>query len=128
MVKLLFFWFRVTNSRLNNRKFTSSYLPDWCTFIFLLSSYKREVAKWKIFLEYYSLNVCGPLEINTTSRFLKSSCNSMSWGCPGIHKSRSDMDLVSNIWKFIRSFFIGYIALDFREIRIQSFEMWLTAA
>ena len=52
----------------------------------------------------------------------------MSCGCRGIHKSTSDMDLVSNIWKFIRSFFFGYIALDLREIQIQSFEMWLTAA
>ena len=51
MVKLLFFRFRVTNSRLKNKKFHFE-LPTWweCTFIFSHSSCEREVDKWKNYL------------------------------------------------------------------------------
>ena len=41
--------------------------------------------------KYYSLNVCIPLEIDTN---LVTSCNNMSWGCPGMLKSRSGMGVV----------------------------------
>ena len=33
----------------------------------LLSSYEREVDKWKISLKYYSLNFCEHLGIDTTN-------------------------------------------------------------
>ena len=61
MVKLLFFRFQVTNSRLK-KKLTLSYQLDRCTFIFSLSNYEREVDK----CIYYGLNVREPLEIDTT--------------------------------------------------------------
>ena len=64
MVKPLFFHFWVTNSKLKNKKFHFELLTQWVDFCF--STYKREVDKWKKFLEYYSLNVCEPLEIGTT--------------------------------------------------------------
>ena len=43
MVKLLFFRFRVTNSRLKNKQFHFELLTGRVNFYF----YKREVDKWK---------------------------------------------------------------------------------
>ena len=54
-------------------------------------------------------------------RFLKTAYNSMSCGCPGILKSRSGMDVVSNRWESIISLFKGYIALGSRDIWILKF-------
>ena len=64
MVKLLFFRFRVTNSRLKNEKFHFELLTRWLN---PLSSYEREADTWKKFLKYYSLNVRERLEIDNTS-------------------------------------------------------------
>ena len=69
MIKLLFFCFWVTNSRLK-KKIHLSYLLDGCIFIF--SHYKHEADKWKKFLKYYSLNVGEPLEIDTTPQISKN--------------------------------------------------------
>ena len=66
MVKLLFFCFWVNNSRLQIKKFHFELLTRWDILIFSLSSYKREVDKWKKFLKYYNLTVSEPLEIGTT--------------------------------------------------------------
>ena len=66
MVKLLIFRFRITNSKLKNKKFHFELLTRWVHFIFLLSSCEREVDKRKKFFKYYSLNVREPLEIDTT--------------------------------------------------------------
>ena len=52
-VKLLFFRFRVTNSRLKTDKFRFGLLTRWEHFYFL-TSYVREVDKWRKFLKYYS--------------------------------------------------------------------------
>ena len=65
MVKLLFFCFRVTNSKLKNKKFHFELLDGWF-FIFSLSSHEREVDKWKKLFKYYSSNVYEPLEIDIT--------------------------------------------------------------
>ena len=66
MVKLSFFRFRVTKSRLKNKKFQFQLLTHGCIFIFSLSSYEHEVYKLKKVLKYYSLNVREPLEIDST--------------------------------------------------------------
>ena len=58
MFKLLLFRFRVANSRL--------------TYIFSLSSYKREVDQSKKFLNCSSLNVRERLEIDTTPCICKN--------------------------------------------------------
>ena len=67
MVKLWFFCFRATKSRLKNKKVklrvTNSVVK---LFISSPSSYEREVDKWKKFLKCYSLNVRERLEIDTT--------------------------------------------------------------
>ena len=41
----------------------------------------------------------------------------MSWGCPGMLKSSSDLDVVSNTWESIRSLFKGYIHVGARDIQ-----------
>ena len=61
-----FFHVRVTNSKLKNKKIHFKLLTRWVHFFFSLSSYEREIDKWKKFLKYYSLNVREPLEIDTT--------------------------------------------------------------
>ena len=65
MIKLLFFHFRVTNSKLKDKKIHFELLTRWVHF-FSHSSYKCEVDDWKEFLKYYSLNIGEPLEIGTT--------------------------------------------------------------
>ena len=40
----------------------------------------------------------------------------MSWGCPGMLKSSSGMDVVSNRWESIISLFRDYIAIGSRDI------------
>ena len=67
MVKLLFFRFRVTNSRLKNKKIRFELLARWVHFVFSLSSSENEFDKSKEFLKYYNLNVREPLEIDTTT-------------------------------------------------------------
>ena len=57
MVKLLFFCFRVTNSRLKSKKVYFEFLPRCMCFSFLTSSYEREVDKWKTFYRYYSFKM-----------------------------------------------------------------------
>ena len=42
----------------------------------------------------------------------------MSWGRPGMFKSRNDMDLVSNRWESIISLFRGYIPFGFRNSKM----------
>ena len=65
MVVLLFSCFIVTSSRLKNKIHFK--LPSEWIFIFSLLSYERKVDKWKKSFEYYSSNVCEPLEIDTTT-------------------------------------------------------------
>ena len=43
-----------------------------CTFIFSFLSYQPEVDKWKKFQKYFYLNVCEPLEIDTTPYISKN--------------------------------------------------------
>ena len=45
----------------------------------------------------------------------------MSWGCPDMLESSSDLDVISNRSESIRSLFKGYIPLDARDIQVQSF-------
>ena len=54
-------------------------------------------------------------------RFLRTSYNSMSWGYLGMLKSRSDMDVVYNRRKSIRSLFRGYIPFGAGDIQVQNF-------
>ena len=105
MFKLLFFRFRVTNSRLKNKKMKLI----------------NEVVKWKKLLKYYSLNVREPLESILLLRFQRTSYNCITWGCPGILKSSSGMDVISNRWEFITSLFRDYIPIGYRDILIQKF-------
>ena len=94
MGKLLFFRSRVTSVKLINEK------------IFL------NITVWM------SLN---PQKSIPLLRFLKTSYNSMSWGCPGTLKSSGGKDVVSSRWKSIRSFFTGCIPLGFIDIQVQNF-------
>ena len=66
MIKILFFRFRITISRLKNKKFYFKLLTRWAHYNLSLSSYECQVYKWKRFLKYYGLNVHEPLEIDTT--------------------------------------------------------------
>ena len=77
MVKLLFFRFRVINSRLKNKKLHFELLTRWLIF------FHFRVRNVKLINEK---NVRDPLEIDITLRFLRASYNSMSWGCPGMLK------------------------------------------
>ena len=46
----------------------------------------------------------------------------MSWGCPGMLKIRSSMDVVSKKWEAIRSLFRGYFPPASWDIQVQSFD------
>ena len=72
MVKLLFFRFWVINLRLQNKQFHFELLTQWVNFYFSLSSYKREVDKWKKSFKYYSSNVGKRLEIDNTPSISKN--------------------------------------------------------
>ena len=45
----------------------------------------------------------------------------MSWGYPGMLKSRSDMDVVFNTWESIGCLLSGYIHLGAKDIQVQSY-------
>ena len=62
MAKLLIFRFRVTNSKLKKKKFHLQLL----TFIFNFWVTNVNLINEKKFLKYYSLNVRGSVEIDTT--------------------------------------------------------------
>ena len=51
----------------------------------------------------------------------------MSRGCPGMLKSRSDMDVVSNRWESIKSLVQGYIPFVPETFKFKNFETWLPA-
>ena len=51
MVELFLFHFRVTNSKLKNKKVHFELLIRWLTFIVSLSNYELEVKKYKIAFE-----------------------------------------------------------------------------
>ena len=72
MVKLLFFRFGVTNSRLKNKKNSFRVTKSMSALSLSLSSYKREVDKWKNFLKYDSFNPVEPLQIDTTPQISKN--------------------------------------------------------
>ena len=72
MIKLLFFCFLGTNSRLKNKKFHFESPTWWVHFCFLTSIYEREADKWKLYLKYYSLNVGELLEIDTSPYISKN--------------------------------------------------------
>ena len=72
MVKLLFFRFGVTNSRLKNKKNSFRVTKSMSALSLSLSSYKREVDKWKNFLKYDSFNPGEPLQIDTTPQISKN--------------------------------------------------------
>ena len=55
-------------------------------------------------------------------RSLRTSYNNISWGCPGMLKSRIGMDAVSKRWESIVSLFKGYIALVPETLKV-----WLPA-
>ena len=72
MVKLLFFRFGVTNSRLKNKKNSFRVTKSMSALSLSLSSYKREVDKWKNFLKYDSFNPGEPFQIDTTPQISKN--------------------------------------------------------
>ena len=72
MVKLLFFRFGFTNSRLKNKKNSFRVTKSMSALSLSLSSYKREVDKWKNFLKYDSFNPGEPLQIDTTPQISKN--------------------------------------------------------
>ena len=94
MVELLFFQFRVMNVKSINEKNPFN------------------ITVWISMNAYKSIPLL---------KFLRNSYNSISWGCQGMLKNRSDMDVVSNRWESIRSLFRGYIPLGARDIQVQSF-------
>ena len=77
MVKLLFFRFRVTNTRFKIKKLHFELLTRWLIFVHF------RVTNVKLINEK---NVLEPLEIDIPLRFLRASHKSMSWGCPGMLK------------------------------------------
>ena len=84
------------------------------------------VTNVKLVKEQNPLNITvrmsvSPYKSTPLLRFLRTSHNSMSWGCPGMLKSMSDLDVVPNRWESIRSLFRGYIALDAWDIQSQRF-------
>ena len=70
----------------------------------------------KKILKYYSFNVLELLEIDTTPYISKTYYISMYWGCPGMLKGRSGMDMVSGRWESIIFLFRDYIAIGSRYI------------
>ena len=94
MGELLFFQFRVTNVKLINEKNPFN------------------ITVWISMNAYKSIPLL---------KFLRTYYNSIFWGCQGMLKSRSNMDVVSNRCESIRSFFRGYIPLGATDIQVQSF-------
>ena len=130
MVKLLFFSFQVNNSKLKNKQFHFELLTRWVNFYFFhYRVVNVDLANEKNLFKYYSSNVRKPLEIDITPllRFLRTPYDSMSWGCQGMLKSRSGIDVVSIRWESLRSLFRGYILLGARDIQVQSFN-YLTSS
>ena len=91
----------------------------------LLFSHIR-VTNVKLINEKNSLNItvwmfAKPQRLILLLRFLRTSHKSLSWGWPGMSKSSSGMDVVSNRWKSIISSFRDYSPIGFRDIYIQKF-------
>ena len=85
-----------------------------------------ELRTWSWSMEKNLLNIIVRMSVNPEKwipllRFLRTSYNSMSWGCSGMLKSRSDMDVVYNRRKSIRSLFRGYIPFGAGDIQVQNF-------
>ena len=86
----------------------------------LLFSHFR-VPNVKLINEKNPLNIAVWISVNPSKsilflRFLRTSYKSMSWGCPGMLKSNSGMDVISSRWESITSLFRGYIPLGFRDM------------
>ena len=88
----------------------------------LLLSHIR-VTKVKLINEKNSLNITVSMLVNLYKlilllnlRFLRTSYNSKSWGCPGMLKSSSDMDVVANGWESIIYLFRNYNPIGSRDI------------
>ena len=82
------------------------------------------VTNMKLIGEKNPLNITVSMSVNLQKsipllRFLRTSYNRMSWDCPGMLKSRSGTDVVSNRWESIRSLFKGYISHRSRDIQDQ---------
>ena len=83
------------------------------------------VTNVKLIDEKNLLNITVRMSVNPQKlipllRFLRTTNNSTSWGCPGMLKSSSDLDVVSDRWESTRSLFKGYIPLDARDIQVKS--------
>ena len=119
MVKLLFFCFWVANSGLQKKLISLRVTNSMGKLLF----FHFRVTNVKLINEKKSFN---PLILHYISNvwdlwFLTTSYNSMSWGCLGMLKSRSDLGVVSNSWESIWALFRGDIPLGARDIQVQSF-------
>ena len=90
-----------SNSKLKNKKFNFELLTRCVDFYFLTFESQVRVTNVKLINEESSLNITFWMPVNRYKsillfRFLQTSYSSMTWGCPGILKSGSGMDLVSN--------------------------------
>ena len=117
----IFFPFWVTNWRLKNKIHVKLLIRG----VHLLYS-QFWVINGKLITEKNYLNITVLMSVNSEKlillpRFLRISYNSMSWGCPGMLKNGSGMDVVSNRWESIKSLFRGYILLGPRDIWIHKF-------
>ena len=120
MVKLLFFCFQVTS--LKYKKFQFGLLTRLVNFYF----FHFRITNVKLKHEKNPLNITVRMFVNPQKsipllRFLITSYNSISLGCSGMLKSRSNKDMVSNRWESIRTLLSGYIPLEIRDIQVQSF-------
>ena len=128
MVELLFFRFRVTNSSLKNKSISRRVTNSMGR----LSVSHFRVTKVKLINEKKSLNITVWMSVSSWKSiilltFLRTSYNSMSWGCPGILKNRSGIDVVSNRWESIMSLFTGYTPLVPETFKFKNFETWFPA-
>ena len=97
----------------------------------LLFYFRFDLRKWSWSInEKNSINITVPMLVNSSKSmpfliFLRTTYSRMSWGCPGMLKSRmrmlKSMDAVSNRWESIRSLFRGYITLSYRDSQVQNF-------
>ena len=127
MVKLLFFRFGVTNSRLKNKKIHFELLNRWVHFHCHFRVTNVKLINEKISLNMTVLILVNPYKSILLLRFLRTSYKSMSWGCQACSKvivawmcSPAD----GNLWYLC----LGTTSLLVPEtFKFRNFETWLPA-
>ena len=128
-LNLFCFTFQLLSRSWKTKNDTSSYSLDGYKIKHFISSYSMgvtlfshiQVTNMKLINEKISLNITVSMLVNSQKsilllRFLRTCYNSMYQGCPGILKSSSGIDVVSNRWQSIISLFRDYIPFGSRDI------------